>query len=212
MKRSVKLALVLGLCVAASVQAQTARSGGGDNAQLMQQMQQLAAERTQLQADNARLKRELDELRKERDGLKGGQESRERRARASETALARAGLERDASTRELEQLKERTQELVAKFRETIQELRNVESDRTAVKQQLGARDTELKSCVHNNSELITLNDEILKRFEKHGWSEPFTQIKRVQLENLAEEYRGRAEDAQVQPTPRAPDTVAAPAG
>jgi chromosome segregation ATPase len=210
MKHPVRLAMVVGLCVSASVQAQTARSGGGDNAQLMQQMQQLAAERTQLQADNARLKREMDELRKERDGLKGGKESREQRARASEAALTRAGQERDASARELEQLKERTQELVAKFRETIQELRNVESDRTQVKQQLGTRDTDLKSCVHNNGELITLNDEILKRFEKHGWSEPFTQIKRVQLENLAEEYRGRAEDAQVQPTPNAPAVAPAP--
>ncbi len=50
--------------------AQTTRSGGGANAQLMQQMQQLASERTSLQAENAKLKKELDDLRKDRDALK----------------------------------------------------------------------------------------------------------------------------------------------
>ena len=187
------------------VEAQAARRDAGGNAQLMQQMQQLAAERTQLQAENARMKKELDDLRKERDGLRAGKESNDKRAHMSEVALAHAAQEREQGSKELDQLKERTQELIAKFRETIQELRTVETDRTKVREDLVSRDTQLKSCVNSNVALYKLNDEVLDKFETQGfWSnvaraEPFTKLKRVELENLADGYRDRADDAKVMP-------------
>lgn len=195
------------LCMLCSVraEAQAARHDAGGSAQLMQQMQQMAAERTQLQADNARMKKELDDLRKERDGLRAGKESNDKRAHMSETALAHAAQEREQGAKELDQLKERTQELVTKFRETIQELRTVETDRTKVKDDLTTRDTQLKSCVNSNVALYKLNDEILDKFESQGfWSniaraEPFTRLKRVELENLSDGYRDRADDAKVAP-------------
>ena len=77
--------------------AQTARSGGAPNAQLMQQMQQLASERTALQAENARMKKELDDLRKEREQLKNGQKSVDQRAQVSAAALARSTAEREST-------------------------------------------------------------------------------------------------------------------
>ncbi len=59
--------------------------------------------------------------------------------------------------------------------------------------------------MNNNVTLYKLNDEILTKMENQGfWSsmaraEPFTKLKRVELENLAVEYRGKAEDAKVPP-------------
>ena len=200
-----RLLLMIGIAVFASsaTLAESARKGGGNNAQLMQQMQQLAAERTTLQAENTRLKGELEALRKERDSLKKSQDGSEQRSRASGAALARAAREKETSDAELARVKEQTEQLVAKFRETIQELRTAESDRTSLRQTLGTRDTELKTCVNNNVALYKLNDEILTRWEGQGFwtslgrAEPFTKLKRTQLENLADEYRGRAEDAQL---------------
>jgi chromosome segregation ATPase len=205
-------ALVIGILALAALPAgaQSARKDSGGNAQLMQQMQQMAAERTQLQAENARLKKELDETRKERDALKAGKDADARRAKNSEYALAQSTREREQTAQELEQLKGRTQELVAKFRETLQQMRTLETEHTTVKQTLATRDTELKTCVDNNVALVKLNDEILDKFESQGfWSsvaraEPFTKLKRVELENLADQYRGRAEDAQL-PTASASD-------
>lgn len=198
-------ACVLGLVFAGHATAQTTRSATGGNAQLMQQMQQLAAERTQLQAENARMKRELDEARKERDALKASKDTNDRRTQASAAALQRAAQEREANESELARVKEQTQQLVEKFKETIVELRKAESDRTTLTQTLATRDTELKTCVVNNGTLYQLNDEILTRMEGQGFwtalgrAEPFTKLKRTQLENLADEYRGKAEDAQVSP-------------
>jgi chromosome segregation ATPase len=202
-----------------SAQAQTARTGGGANAQLLQQMQQLASERTSLQAENAKLKKDLEDTRKDRDALKKGQQALEQRTKASESLLKsmREGVSarRESTDQELAQYKEKMQELVAKFHETLQSMREIESDRTASKQTLATRDQELKTCVDRNLALYKLNQEVLTRLEHQGvWgrvarAEPFTQIKRVELENLVDEYKSRADDQRV--SPPAPAPVAAPA-
>src|ERR1700730_2180836 len=87
--RSNTLAVGLGVLTLLSVsaQAQTARSGGGASAQLLQQMQQLASERTGLQAENAKLKQDLEDMRKERDALKAAQQAVDRRAQISASSL-----------------------------------------------------------------------------------------------------------------------------
>ncbi len=185
--------------------AQTARKDGGNNAQLMQQMQQLAAERTQLSADNAKLKKELDEVRKERDSLKTERDGYDRKVRSAEGTAVRAAGDRKQVEDELAQYKTRMTELVDKFRGTVTTLREVETDRATARRDLETRSVELKSCVDRNSQLYTLNDEVLDRLEGQGAfsglarAEPFTRIKRTQLENLADDYRARADDAKIEP-------------
>jgi phosphoglycolate phosphatase-like HAD superfamily hydrolase len=174
----------------------------------MQQLQQLAAERTAMQAEQARMKKELDDLRKERDTLKAGQagSNASQRARAeAEAALARTQRENESATKELAQVKQRTQELIDKFRETATTLREVETDRATVKQAFAQQTRELNACVASNNALYDLNNEVLTRFEGQGfWSglakaEPFTKMKRVQLENLIDGYRTRADDKKYEP-------------
>jgi chromosome segregation ATPase len=185
--------------------AQTARDSGGANAQLMQQIQQLGSERTALQAENARMKKELAELTKERDALRTGKAALDRRATASESAIAVSTQARESAEREVEKQKERMQELVARFRETAQTLREVETERATFQQSLVARDAEVAACRERNEALYKLNGEVLARLENDGvWSrvartEPFTKLKRVQLENLVDDYRYRAESLQEKP-------------
>jgi len=189
--------------------AQTARSGGG-NAQLVQQLQQLGSERTALQAENARIKKELAEMTKERDALQAGRAALDRRARAGETAVARSAQDKATAESETEKLKERMQELIAKFRETAQTLQDVEMERATFKQSLATRDTELTECSNKNAALYKLNGEVLTRLEGQGmWSrlasaEPFTKLKRVELENLIEDYKYRAEEQKVTVAPSSP--------
>jgi chromosome segregation ATPase len=207
--RRILLAVSLAVAIAGIAQAQTARSDGGGNSQLMQQMQQMASERTALQAENARLKRELDETRKDRDSLKSERETSQRRMQNAEGAAARAGADRTRLEEDLEQQKQRMAELIAKFRETVGNLREAESQRADASRQLDARNLELKTCVDRNGQLYSLSGEILDKLDSQGfWSsvgkvEPFTRLKRTQLENLADEYRGRAEDARIGAPPTA---------
>ena len=205
--------LLIAAAVVAPVMAQTARTGGSANAQLTQQMQQLASERTTLQAENARLKKELDDTRKERDQYKNAQKSVDARVKTSAAELAQSASQRQNLENELKLNRDKTDQLVAKFRETLQSMREVETNLSTEKQTVATRDQELKSCTERNSALYQLNGEILTHIEHEStWShlaraEPFTQIKRVQMENLVDGYKGRAKD---QKLPASPDASPAP--
>jgi chromosome segregation ATPase len=198
------------LSLAGQAVAQTARSGGASapSAQAMQQLQQLASERTTLQAENARLKADLEAARKERDSLKSAQDAVARRSQGTEAQLAAATGEKARLEGELAGQKQRFDELVQRFRETAATLQGVETDQTSKTQQLMQREQELKVCTDRNSKLYALNEEVLAKLEQQGfWSallrqEPFTRLKRTQLENLADNYRDAAQDDRV-PTPQA---------
>ena len=200
--------------------AQTTRSGGNANAQLLQQMQQVASERTALQAENEKLKGELADVKKDRDALKAGQQNILRRAQDASAALAQSGAQREASDHELAQTKAKMQELITKFRETIQKLRETETDDTSAKQVLTGRERELTQCVERNRALYHLNDEVLTHLEREGVfrrlseAEPFTKIKRVQLENYVDESRAKATDevasAPKPPLPNSPQPPSSP--
>ncbi len=212
--RNATLLLLIAALFTGPLFAQSARKDGGNNAQLMQQMQQLAAERTQLSADNARLKKELDEARKERDALKAERDGYDRKVRSAEGAALRAAGDRKQLEDELAQYKTRMTELVDKFRDTVATLREVETGRATATRDLETRGAELKSCVDRNAQLYSLNGEILDRLEGQGVfsglarAEPFTRIKRTQLENLADDYRARADDVHIEPA--APQAVPTP--
>jgi chromosome segregation ATPase len=204
--RSLALTISTALVLASlsTAHAQTARSGSGPSAQMQAQMQQLASERTQLQAENARLRKELADLKKDRDALDSAKRAAEGRARSSQAAISSSAAQRQSAERDLEQQRARTEELVAEFRKTAQLLRDVESDRTTTKQSLATRDQELRVCVDRNRELYKVNGEVLDRLERRGAfgaavAEPFTRLKRTQLENLIEDYRYRADEQQVEP-------------
>lgn len=166
----------------------------------MQQLQQLASERTVLQAENARLKADLEAARKERDSLQTAQASLARRSRGAESELAQSAAEKARLEGELARERQRLEELVQQYRETAAAVREVETDRAAKAQQLARRELELTACAERNGKLYVLATEVIDKLEDQGfWSaiarrEPFTRIKRVQLENLADDYRATAAD------------------
>jgi chromosome segregation ATPase len=163
----------------------------------MQQIQQLSTERMQLQADNAKLKTQAEALQKQLDAANAARTAAETKVKrleggASKEATAQANAE------QLERSRAQMQELIAKFRETAQTLRDSETDRNGLKGQIDSRDKEFAKCVDSNVGLYTLNTEVLDRLEHHGFwssvseSEPFTRLARTRLENLIDDYRERA--------------------
>lgn len=204
------LLIVLSVALPLLGQAQTPRAGAPTaNQQALLQMQQLASERTTLQAENSRLKADLEKLRKERDSLKAAQENIAQRGRGAEAELAKVNIERARLEGEVAQSKERLQELLSRFRETAGSLREVETGSEGLQREKTSLVQQVQACVKRNVELVALNGEVLDTLERQGmWSalarkEPFTQIERVRLENLAEGYRDRASDLQMPATPAA---------
>jgi regulator of replication initiation timing len=185
------------------VSAQAARTGGGANAQLMQQFQQAVSERTQLQAENAKLKKELDDLKKQLGTAQQQATASKAGVDRSQAAVVAARAANDRTEKSLEDSKARMQELVGRFRETITTMRGIETERNQLQQQVAAGQSAYDKCAETNYALYQINSEVLDRYAHQGAfsymarSEPFTRLKRTQIENLVLEYRQRADELRV---------------
>lgn len=198
--------VAVALCLLATApHAQVQRSGNAD-ARVAQQLQQLANEKVALQAENNELKQELEQVKAQLQKSTSAARALENRNRALQASSGRSTGNQQAEE-QLERSRAQLQELVAKFRETAQTLRDVEVDRATIKSQLAAKEREHKVCVDRNAAMYELNDEVLDRMEDRGfWSqlaerEPFTRLKRTQLENLIDDYRYRVEELRVEKKP-----------
>jgi chromosome segregation ATPase len=195
------LAALAASTLAAPAHAQTTRSGGGESQKFMQQYQQLAAEKTALQAQAAQSKKDLDAaqaelatVKKERDALK----ARAAGAAQAGAELAQATAAKESAEKNLEQYKQRLNEIIARFRETATNLKDVEADRTQLHTDLDARNRAYDQCAEDNLQLFEINGQILDRYEHVGLftkvsaAEPITRITRARIENLVDEYREHA--------------------
>ena len=184
--------------------AQVQRSGGGSESQkIMQQYQQVAAEKTALQAQVAQMKKDLDgtkadlaAMKKERDALK----ARAAGAAGTAAAVAELSASKQAAEKSLEVSKQRMTELVARFRETATNLKDVEADQAKTRKVLDDRNSAFDKCAADNFQLYEISRDVLDRYEHVGLFtkvsavEPFTKITRTRLENIVDEYRARAEE------------------
>jgi chromosome segregation ATPase len=204
MKKSVvvALSLLLAAILAAPLNAQTQRSGG-EAQKFMQQYQQLAAEKTALQTQQAEMKQDLDAAQGELSALKKERDALKSRAGVSTVQLAQLSAAKEAAEKNLELLKQKTTELVARFREMAANLRDVEADRNRLQGEFKERSAAFDKCATDNLGLFEVNTEILDRYEhvglftRVGTADPFTKIARIRIENLVDEYRARALELKV---------------
>jgi chromosome segregation ATPase len=214
------LTLVLATA-ASSATAQAPRSGGGggDAQRIMQQYQQVSAEKTALQAQLTQMKKDLDgataelaAVKKERDALK----ARSAGIRPAAAQLAQANAEKDSAEKSLEQNKQKTAELIDRFKLTIGTLKGVESERAQLQKDYDALDRSFDTCALNNLELFDITNSVLDRYEHVGFFtktssvEPFTQLTRTRINNLVDEFRERAQELRLKKKP--PPSAAQPPG
>jgi chromosome segregation ATPase len=191
---------ILLMAISGQAWSQTQRSGN-DSTRLVQQLQQVTAEKSKLQLDNEALKKQLDELKAKSTQTGAEQAKLQQRARELELASARQQGKAGAGNEEaLEKSRTQLQDLVGKYRELAQTLKNVETERDGLRTTQGAKDRDLAACVDKNAQMYLLGNEILDRMNNQGvWSamkdkEPFTRLSRTRLENLVDDYRYRVNE------------------
>jgi peptidoglycan hydrolase CwlO-like protein len=198
------------LAASTGAHAQTQRSGGGETQKIMQQYQQLAAERTQLQAQLTDLKKKLDEANADLASVKKDRDNLKAHPGVSPALLAEANAGKVSAEKNLEQSKARMNELIARFRDMAQTLKETESDRNKVRQELVATKDEFGRCAEDNAQLADLSNRVLDRYEHVGLfkrasaDEPFTAITRTRIQNYADEYREKAQQLKVKKPATAP--------
>lgn len=98
----------------------------------------------------------------------------------------------------------RFETLVAKQRETQQELGRYRQDNALLVQAVKERSQWIKTCGEKNAKMLDANKEMLQKYQDKGlWTvlanEPFTQIGSVAEENAAQDFRFKLEDLKVTP-------------
>lgn len=142
-------------------------------ARAQRMLRQMSQERDALQAENAKLKSEVEELNRKLGNQK----------KSSEAALAKS---RDGIAALSENLQK-----------TTQNLRQTEAEKTQLQATVVDQAQLIESCEAKNVNLLQVNRELLVDYEKKGFldavlqREPLTQLKRVEIENIAQEYQDR---------------------
>ncbi|MHB8536071.1 MAG: hypothetical protein ACYDBW_11585 [Sulfuricaulis sp.] len=148
-------------------------------ARAQRMIRQAMLERDAVQAENAKLKIQIEELNRKLAGVK----------KSSEAALAKSHESNTA--------------LNGNLQETVQKLRQTESDKNQLQDTVNGQAELIQSCESKNAELVEYDRELLGRYRKKGvfdallQREPFTQLKRVEIENIEEEYRDRIDRMQI---------------
>jgi len=163
----VALLVVAGTAAAADVEEQKVL------AKAQRMLRQMSLERDAAQAESAKLKAELEQMNRKLAGVK----------KSSEAALAKSQESNTALNENLQQ--------------TAQKLHQAESEKNQLQEMVNGQAELIQSCESKNTELVQVNRELLDRYQKKGFfdallqREPLTQLKRVEIENVVQEYQDR---------------------
>ncbi len=195
--------LILSL-LATTAFAQEARRAGSDaSARLQQQLQQLGSERTALQTENAQLKAQVAKLDKDAKAFSTEKDALTRRAGAAESKVSRAESGQQSVSSRLESTESRLNEVVGKYKELAEQLRVLELERNNLARQVAQDGQNLEVCAKRNVQLADVANEALDRYQNKGCfgalaqAEPFTGLKRAEVENAVEDYRQQIDTLKV---------------
>lgn len=169
---------------------------------MQQQMQQAEQARAQVEqekaaalADKGKLERELDQAR-----LTGRKLAGERAARSRvERELKAAQGDLDTLRKKLADTEARLADTQAKLQATGQTLAQTETAKKQTETQLAGTRLDLGQCRTQNGRLYELTREMMSKYrgktcqDALAQAEPFTGLKRVEVENLLETWRDTAD-------------------
>ena len=139
---------------------------------------------------------------------------------AENAALRTAVEERNQRIIDVQQRLEDSQKLLGQWQQAYQQAAALARARDADAKKFEARYAEAstrgETCAKDNAELVNISRQLLDHYTKKGvWSalldkEPITQIHRIRLEALAQDYHAGIEDHVAPPPPPAPESTPTP--
>lgn len=201
-KASIFIRCLAALCIAALMSATAhAASKKDPNKEALRRMQmqvkQAQDEKAALEQEKTALGQELETLRKKTVEIESATARANRGKVAAEKETEALKREKAELGEKITQLEKQLGESQQSLRDTRQSLQGETSQRQRLEQDLGVRDRELGACETKNAKLYRYQVELIDRAQSQGSfsallaAEPFTQIKRVEIENILEEYRDK---------------------
>ena len=156
----------------------------------------LNGQKNTLQTELDREKEEFANLEKEFEKLKNIEN--EKSGKLSDCINNYSGLM--TANKELKRrLEEETTRLSATINEYKEQITDLETDRDNKISEIRSIESRMESCMNKNARLCIIADELINRYEDKGimssllQKEPLTQIKKVELEKFAQEYKENIE-------------------
>lgn len=216
-----RLAPAAVVILAAAAPAYAAADSSTPEQQLRDQLRQTTLELREVQDENAALKAQQASL-TEQLAARPAQAPPSKPDDSQLIALRRSLQGQAAQQQQMQQQLEQAQKLLNQWQQAYQQAADVARarDEAAKKYQGLYEQTSSagEACVQKNTELVQIGNELLQRYEnKSPWEsvrdeEPFTQLYRVKLEKLAQDYHDKlVSDAVAAPPPAAATAAAAPA-
>lgn len=182
----------------------TVRRGGAENSALLSQLQQAQtqaqaaiAERDALKAENVKLQAELDGAKKETTHLRADKTAMQQRIDTNDNTVTRFKEANSQAIEKLRETQERLDKVVEKYKGLVATLKEIETEKARWQDNATAQSAQLDVCAKHNLALYQLNVELLDQYHHKGvWDalrqrEPVTGLGRVEVENIAEQYRAR---------------------
>jgi chromosome segregation ATPase len=195
----------LAFCIGAALAAGAARADSAGEGRLREalrtttaQLRSLEDERSRWKAGEASLQQELESLRTQlaaarRALARGGPAEAETKRRLDEQAAAAEGL------------KESLAQCQAATRDATEAARAREDERARLATQAASLAERAKACEAKNERLYRVGKDVIDWLSNLGFGaalaarEPFLGLKRVELENVAQDYEDRLLDQRVKP-------------
>lgn len=181
---------------------------------LQQQVQQIDQTRAQAEqekatalADKETAERELEKTRSDTASTRR-QLAGERAARSRmERELQALQTERDALKARLDDTEKQLADSAALQRATAQSLAQAESEKKQTATRLTGKEQDLNVCQSHNGRLYGIGREMMQKYRDKSCqdalaqAEPFTGLKKVEVENLLEAWRDRLDREKLSATP-----------
>lgn len=170
---------------------------------MQMQIRQAENEKAAVEQEKAALGQELEALKKKSGEIESSVAHANRSRAAAEKQVEALKQDKSVLTGKVEQLEKQLGESQQNLRETRQNLQQETSHKQRLEQTLGVRGKELASCETKNKMLYQYQVEMINRAQSRGTfdalleHEPFTQLKRVEIENILEEYRDKIDKERV---------------
>ncbi|WP_237763311.1 hypothetical protein [Thiobacillus denitrificans] len=181
---------------------------------MQQQVQQINQARAQSEQEKAAALADKETAERELEKVRSGESTSKRQLASERAARSRAEADLKALQAESDALKARLAatekqlaDSVALQRATAQTLAQVESAKKQTEGKLSGKAHDLQVCQTHNGQLYAIGREMMQKYRDKSCqdalaqAEPFTGLKKVEVENLLETWRDRLDREKLSVTP-----------
>lgn len=178
--------------------AEVARRSAGDSGALAKaemMMRQMAEENSSMKAENEELKKQLESIKDKVASMKADKTRLSKSLNTTKVIIGKYKENTQALRDRIFKDRDRMKELIGKFKELVAAFKVVEQDKAQLKVNLADNKKEMLNCAENNMKLVKTNQQLVKQYmDKNVWdamkqSEPITELGKIQVEKIAQEYR-----------------------